>query len=82
MFPSLNQADLAFIFFTDVKPSYTSISKPTTNKAMKLGSKSRDVESFVDQLKNEGEIVQSPAVTKSAVITGKLPMPSMENVEE
>ena len=26
-----------------------------TTKAMKLGSKSRDVESFVDQLKSEGE---------------------------
>lgn len=29
----------------------------TSAKAMKLGSKSRDVESFVDQLKSEGENV-------------------------
>jgi hypothetical protein len=32
--------------------------KPTgSGKALKLGSKSRDVESFVDQLKSEGERV-------------------------
>lgn len=28
---------------------------------MKLGGKSKDVESFVDQLKNEGETVAVPA---------------------
>ncbi|KAK9510370.1 hypothetical protein O3M35_005171 [Rhynocoris fuscipes] len=40
------------------KPSFTQ-SKPavTSAKAMKLGSKNRDVESFVDQLKSEGENV-------------------------
>lgn len=48
---------------------------------MKLGSKGRDVESFVDQLKNEGEIVQA-ATIKSAVISSKLPPPSMANVDE
>ncbi|KAF4532529.1 hypothetical protein B566_EDAN010821 [Ephemera danica] len=42
---------------TPVKPSYpSSIQKTAANtKAMKLGSKTRDVESFVDQLKSEGE---------------------------
>lgn len=58
------------------------MTKPTSNKAMKLGSKSRDVESFVDQLVNEGEIVQSPVSNKTPVITGKLPPPSMKNVDE
>lgn len=43
------------------------MSKPTVGKAMKLGSKGRDVESFVDQLKNEGEIVQSAASKPSAI---------------
>ena len=30
-----------------------------TSKAMKLGGKSKDVDSFVDQLKSEGEHVSS-----------------------
>ena len=30
-----------------------------TSKAMKLGGKSKDVDSFVDQLKSEGETVAS-----------------------
>lgn len=49
--------------FAEIKPSYTPSAKPAGvgAKALKLGSKNRDVESFVDQLKNEGEIVQSPA---------------------
>jgi predicted RNA-binding protein with PUA domain len=49
------------------KPSFTAIQKPAgTTKAMKLGSKSRDVESFVDQLKSEGENVVAPVVTRAA----------------
>jgi len=40
--------------------------KPTgSGKALKLGSKSRDVESFVDQLKSEGERV-APVNTSSS----------------
>ena len=39
---------------------------------MKLGGKSRDVDSFVDQLKEEGETVSGPAAasigTKAATI--------------
>lgn len=62
---------------TPVKPSYpSSIQKTATNtKAMKLGSKSRDVESFVDQLKSEGEQVSSViANQKPAASTGAAKM--------
>jgi len=45
---------------------------------MKLGSKSRDVESFVDQLKSEGENVVAPTVTRAAP-TPRVPV---ENTEE
>jgi hypothetical protein len=51
-----------------------------TTKAMKLGSKSRDVESFVDQLKSEGENVVAPAVTRAAP-TLRVPV-AIENTEE
>ncbi|GAB1603219.1 coatomer subunit delta-like [Argonauta hians] len=41
-----------------VKSSYSAPSKPLgPSKAMKLGSKTKDVDSFVDQLKSEGENV-------------------------
>lgn len=41
-----------------IEPSRPSYSKPSgPSKALKLGGKSRDVESFVDQLKSEGERV-------------------------
>ena len=40
-----------------------------TSKAMKLGGKSKDVDSFVDQLKSEGEHVTSD-ISRSSV-TGK-----------
>ena len=51
-----------------------------TTKAMKLGSKSRDVESFVDQLKSEGENVVAPVVTR-ATPTPRVPI-AAENTEE
>jgi len=51
-----------------------------TTKAMKLGSKSRDVESFVDQLKSEGENVVAPVVTRAAP-TPRVPV-ATENTEE
>merc|ERR1711899_37212 len=42
------------------KPTFSSAPrKPLTSKAMKLGGKSKDVDSFVDQLKSEGETVAS-----------------------
>lgn len=40
-----------------------------TSKAMKLGSKSKDVDSFVDQLKSEGQHVSSETAMSS--VTGK-----------
>lgn len=41
-----------------IEPSRPSYSKPSgPSKALKLGGKSRDVESFIDQLKSEGERV-------------------------
>ena len=43
-----------------------------TSKAMKLGGKSKDVDSFVDQLKSEGEHVSSD-VTRSSVSSKKTP---------
>ena len=39
--------------------------KPMTSKAMKLGGKSKDVDSFVDQLKSEGEHVTSEVTRPS-----------------
>jgi hypothetical protein len=47
---------------------------------MKLGGKSRDVESFVDQLKSEGENVVAPAVTRAAP-TPRVPV-AAESTEE
>lgn len=54
---------------------------------MKLGSKSRDVDTFVDQLKNEGEVVSalSPgagSIRSDAVKTSNAARPKMENMEE
>merc|ERR1711981_826839 len=52
------------------KPTFSSAPrKPLTSKAMKLGGKSKDVDSFVDQLKSEGEHVTSD-ISRSSV-TGK-----------
>ncbi|OXA60681.1 coatomer subunit delta [Folsomia candida] len=49
------------------EPTRSSFMKPSgTGKALKLGSKSRDVESFVDQLKSEGERV-APVNTSNNV---------------
>ena len=43
-----------------------------TSKAMKLGGKSKDVDSFVDQLKSEGEHVSNEApATRSNLSSGK-----------
>lgn len=65
----------------DNKPSFTAIQKPMgTTKAMKLGSKSRDVESFVDQLKSEGENVVTPAVARMAPVA-KVPA-TIHNTED
>lgn len=68
---------------SEITKSYSPAVKPTgSTKAMKLGSKSRDVESFVDQLKSEGENVVSPALNKQTLVSSKLPTPSMANTED
>jgi len=55
------------------KPTFSAAPrKPLTSKAMKLGGKSKDVDSFVDQLKSEGEHVSSD-VTRSSVSSKKTP---------
>ncbi|XP_063216392.1 coatomer subunit delta [Bacillus rossius redtenbacheri] len=66
---------------SDLKPSFTTLQKPSVpTKAMKLGTKARDVESFVDQLKSEGEKVISPSSNKP-VTSSKIPT-SIENVHD
>merc|ERR1712117_215640 len=55
------------------KPTFSAAPrKPMTSKAVKLGGKSKDVDSFVDQLKSEGEHVSSD-VTRSSVSSKKTP---------
>lgn len=50
------------------KPTYSvAPRKPTTSKAMKLGGISKDVDSFVDQLKSEGEHVSSGEAPRSSL---------------
>ncbi|KAG1686927.1 Coatomer subunit delta [Nymphon striatum] len=50
-----------------IKSSYSAPSKPSgPSKAMKLGSKNKDVDVFVDQLKSEGETVTRTVKTKSS----------------
>ncbi|XP_012260956.2 coatomer subunit delta [Athalia rosae] len=52
-----------------VKPAYTAPQKPVSSgpRAMKLSGKSRDVDSFVDQLKEEGENVSTPLLAPVGV---------------
>ncbi|KAL1124039.1 hypothetical protein AAG570_001809 [Ranatra chinensis] len=65
------------------KSTYTPAKPVTSMKALKLGGKSRDVESFVDQLKSEGETVATPAVAKTAPTTAsKLPTSPLSNTED
>lgn len=50
---------------------------------MKLGGKSRDVESFVDQLKNEGESVIVPTAPNAQNQSNhKTPAISSETIDE
>lgn len=50
------------------KPTFSSAPrKPMTSKAMKLGGKSKDVDSFVDQLKSEGETVASDVTAMKSI---------------
>lgn len=61
--------DLANTSNDVAKPVSSYTSKPAAGRGMKLGGKSRDVESFVDQLKSEGEHVTN-ANQKNVVNNG------------
>eukprot|EP00106_Octopus_bimaculoides_P002902 XP_014770344.1 PREDICTED: coatomer subunit delta-like [Octopus bimaculoides] len=64
-----------------VKSSYTAPSKPLgPSKAMKLGSKTKDVDSFVDQLKSEGETVTSSNHSSSTINKVSTPAVNQESV--
>ncbi|GAB0091040.1 Coatomer subunit delta [Sergentomyia squamirostris] len=57
----------------DLKP--TPVKTATPRNAMKLGGKGKDVDTFVDQLKNEGEkITNNPVVTTSAAAVKPKPL--------
>lgn len=59
------------------KPTYTAPArKAGSSKAMKLGGKSKDVDSFVDQLMSEGEKVTE--LSKQSVPTIKAAVPQVE----
>lgn len=66
-----------------IRSSYVAQNKPSpalSAKAMKLGSKGHDVESFVDQLKSEGQKVTSgPALSK--VTSSKIPSTNISNMD-
>lgn len=57
-----------------VKPSYNPSPKSVSTGpgAMKLGGKARDVDSFVDQLKEEGENVVATSITSSSTKTSNI----------
>ncbi|XP_050690305.1 coatomer subunit delta-like [Eriocheir sinensis] len=62
----------------ETRPS--SIKPSGSNRAMKLGSKAKDVDSFVDQLKSEGERVVSAAETITPASTINTPAVDVEPV--
>lgn len=63
------------------KPTYSAPIKKTMNsKAMKLGGKTKDVDSFVDQLKSEGENVMNELSAKQPV-QSKAPVMPQINTE-
>jgi len=50
------------------RPAYNSPIKPTSNKAMKLGGKKGDADSFVDQLAQEGvKVINNVAPVKTGM---------------
>ncbi|KAI5743908.1 hypothetical protein M8J77_023556 [Diaphorina citri] len=75
--PVLESAD------TSIRSSYIAQTKPAVSaKAMKLGSKSHDVESFVDQLKLEGEkVISGPALSKVSTLSSKIPTTNISNMD-
>ncbi|XP_035720393.1 coatomer subunit delta-like [Vespa mandarinia] len=80
--PTPTIGDTANFVPDSVRPLYTPVQKPanTGPSAMKLGGKSRDVDSFVDQLKEEGENVVSTPL--AALGTKPVPIsPQIINTE-
>ena len=66
------------------KPTYTAPAKKPmgSSKAMKLGGKSKDVDSFVDQLKSEGENVMSTEMSqKQSAVTAASSIAPQINTE-
>jgi len=63
------------------KPTFSAAPrKPMTSKAMKLGGKSKDVDSFVDQLKSEGETVATDtSSSRTSLMSGKQATKSVAN---
>ncbi|XP_076325619.1 coatomer subunit delta isoform X1 [Tachypleus tridentatus] len=59
------------------KPSFSAPSRPSgPSKALKLGSKTKDVDLFVDQLKSEGEnVATSASAMKQPVLSKTVPPP-------
>lgn len=58
---------------SEIKKPTSTVSKPTTKNAMKLGGKQRDVDSFVDQLKSEGEKVSNLTPTAPSSSSSSMP---------
>ncbi|XP_045599031.1 coatomer subunit delta [Procambarus clarkii] len=63
----------------ETRPSST-IKPSGPNRAMKLGSKAKDVDSFVDQLKSEGERVVSSSEPVSKMTPVKTPQVDVEPI--
>lgn len=71
----------------EVKPQpFTAVQVGDKPKSLKLGSKSKNVESFVDQLKSEGEVVSSvtkiEASSKITALTSNIDMEDVHLKEE
>ncbi|XP_058805448.1 coatomer subunit delta [Phymastichus coffea] len=81
--PTPSVGDTANYIPEPAKSAYTPMQKPSSlsSSAMKLGGKSRDVDSFVDQLKEEGEnVVTSHSNTSAKVVSNTVDSGSTEPV--
>jgi hypothetical protein len=79
-----SQSSISSPSISEISKPSPSISKAPAKKGMKLGGKSRDVDTFVDQLKSEGEKVTSlptpSAAASSAPVRPKPDVPTDELV--
>ncbi|XP_014090419.2 coatomer subunit delta [Bactrocera oleae] len=68
---------------SDLKPAVTKAQKPVARNALKLGGKTKDVDSFVDQLKSEGEKISAltPVNSQSSVAVAKTKIASDVHTE-